>query len=228
MKTKRVKKIKKCLKSCHKKNLKNVDKKGWSEFVKAGKKYSKCIKKCDQKGGRTKRKSKGELSKQKKLVLKLMSEFDWPKNTSRKNVMRGDQKEYEGFALGMINLLPLMWKDGVKKQLSKKTKLQKYQELYKETKKLMKLGDPNFKFTTIQYNKNQQTAKHKDAKNVGVSYIIGLGNYTGGELIIYDLEDKNSKKINIKNRFYKFNGSEHFHETAPFEGERYSLVFFNV
>jgi hypothetical protein len=250
MKTKKVKRVKKksnivmfknkCLKDCHKKHLKKFNKKddknkkftekNWAEFVKASKKYSDCVKKCDKKGGKTKRKRKSNdnVNKQKKLVLKLMSNFKWPINTSRKNVMRGDQKGYEGFALGMINLLPPNWKDGVKKQLSKKTKQPKYQELYKETKKLMKIGDSAFKFTTIQYNKNQQTDKHKDAKNVGVSYIIGLGNYTGGELIVYDLEDKNSKKINIKNTFYKFNGSNHFHETAPFEGERYSLVFFNV
>lgn len=176
-----------------------------------------------------KTKKKPSVSSQKKLVLKLMREFKWPMNTSRRNIMRGDQKKYEGFALGMINLIPHLWKKkGVKKQLSNKTNDERYKELYNETKKLMRLGDPKYKFTTIQYNKNQQTAKHKDGRNVGVSYIIGLGNYTGGELIVYDLEDKNPKKINIRNKFYKFNGSIHFHETAPFKGERYSLVFFNV
>ena len=27
--------------------------------------------------------------------------------------------------------------------------------------------------------------KHVDARNTGVSYIIGLGDYTGGELLVY-------------------------------------------
>ena len=92
----------------------------------------------------------------------------------------------------------------------------------------MKLKDPNFKFTSIQYNKNHRAAKHQDSKNMGVSYIIGLGDYKGGELIIYDENGKNPVKHNIKNRFYKFNGSIYPHETAPFKGERYSLVFYNI
>ena len=48
------------------------------------------------------------------------------------------------------------------------------------------MHDPKFQFTTIQYNKNMRAARHVDGRNVGTSYIIGLGNYTGGELIIYD------------------------------------------
>ena len=54
-----------------------------------------------------------------------------------------------------------------------------------------------------QYNKNHRCAKHKDGRNVGESYIIGLGDYTGGELMVWDENDKNPKKHNIRNKFYK-------------------------
>jgi hypothetical protein len=179
-----------------------------------------------------------DLEDQKKVVLKLLQELKFP-TTQRPNVIRDSDKKkaaakgttanYEGFVLGKV----YSWAGkgelaGYKKITSSKTRDKKYKELYTETKKLMKLKDPNFKFTSIQYNKNHRAAKHQDAKNMGVSYIIGLGDYKGGELIIYDENGKNPVKHNIKNRFYKFNGSIYPHETAPFKGERYSLVFYNI
>ena len=157
-----------------------------------------------------------------------MRELVWP-TTERNNVLREGQTNYEGFALGKV----ISWagkgdKAGYRKVLSLKTQEKKYKVIFKETKKLLKMKDPEFKFSSIQYNKNHQAAKHKDAKNMGTSYIIGLGNYTGGELIIYDKDGNNPKKHNIRNKFYKFDGSIYPHETAPFKGERYTLVFFKI
>ena len=87
--------------------------------------------------------------------------------------------------------------------------------------------EPEFKYSTIQYNKNHKCARHKDGKNVGESYIVGLGDYEGGRLIVYD-ENDNPEYIDIKNKFYKFNGSKYHHETEEFSGERYSMVYFCV
>ncbi len=170
-----------------------------------------------------------KLPCQKKKVIELLRKTNFPQNTSRKNVMRSNQTSYEGFVLGMINLIPY-WakKKGKKQDLSVRTKDPKFTNLYKNSIELLKLKDPEFKFTTIQYNKNQRAAKHKDGRNVGESYIIGLGNYTGGELMIWDENDKNPVKHDVRNKFLKFNGSERFHETQPFKGERYTLVYFNV
>jgi hypothetical protein len=166
---------------------------------------------------------------QKKKLLEILRNTNFPLNQSRKNVMKKGQVSYEGFVLGMINLLPFWAKiKGTKQDLSVRTKDPKFKELYKNTRLLLKLHDPNFKYSTIQYNKNHRCAKHKDGRNVGESYIIGLGNYTGGELMVWDKNDKNPKKHNIRNKFYKFNGSDHFHETQPFKGERYTMVYFNV
>lgn len=75
-------------------------------------------------------------------------------------------------------------------------------------------------YTSIQVNKNYKTKPHIDRNNVGNSYIIGLGDYGGGQLVI------NSYKHNIKYQPILFNGSEWKHSTEPFTGDRFSLVFF--
>lgn len=187
-----------------------------------------------KKRSRTHKKSKPTVESQKKLVLKMIRELKWPR-TQRPNVVRPSQVEksekggYEGFVLGIVT----SWagkgsRSGYRKMLSMKTREPKYKKLFRESKKLMKLKDPKFKFTSIQYNKNNRAARHRDAKNVGVSYIIGLGDYTGGELIIFDENEKNPVKHDIRGKFNTFDGSKYPHETAPFKGERYTLVFYST
>jgi len=187
--------------------------------------------KTDRKNTR-KTKKKVTLESQKKLVLKMLREMKWPK-TARPNVLRKSHVDagfsgYEGFVLGMIT----SWagkgsRSGYRKMLSMKTREPKYKKLFKESKKLMRLKDPKFKFTSIQYNKNHRAARHRDAKNTGISYIVGLGDYTGGELTIFDEHEKNPVKHDIKGKFNTFDGSKYPHETAPFSGERYTLVFYS-
>ena len=79
-----------------------------------------------------------DIECQKKLVLQLLRDTPFPKNTSRKNIMRTEHKEnkvrYEGFVLGIINTRGLV---GVGKMMSVKTQNPKFRELYLETKKLM-------------------------------------------------------------------------------------------
>ena len=178
---------------------------------------------------KTKKKICKNVPCQKKELLDILRKTNFPLNQSRRNVMKKGQVSYEGFVLGMINLIPY-WanKKGHKQELSVRTKDPKFKELYKNTRSLLKLHDPKFKYTTIQYNKNHKCAKHRDGRNVGESYIIGLGDYTGGELIVFDENDKNPVKHDIRNKFFKFNGSKYPHVTAPFKGERYTMVFFNV
>lgn len=191
--------------------------------------------KSKRKTNKTKRKTKSiTLNSQKKLVLSLLRELKWPR-TQRPNVLRKSHVEkseksgYEGFVLGIVT----SWagkgeKSGYRKVLSLKTHEPKYKKLFRETKKLMRLKDPKFKFTSIQYNKNHRTARHRDASNVGISYIVGLGDYSGGDLIVYDENEKNPHKYDINNKFYSFNGSKYPHETSPYKGERYTLVFYST
>ena len=180
----------------------------------------------------TRKKSKPTVESQKSIVLNMLREMKWPR-TQRPNVIRQSQVEksektgYEGFVLGIVT----SWagkgsRSGYRKMLSMKTREPKYSKLFNESKKLMRLKDPKFKFNSIQFNKNHRCARHRDAKNTGVSYIVGLGDYTGGELTIFDENEKNPVKHDIKGKFYTFDGSKYPHETCPFKGERYSLVFY--
>lgn len=89
---------------------------------------------------------------------------------------------------------------------------------------LLYMGD--FEWNQVVINKNFEIIRHKDSNNVGESYIIGLGDYTGGELCVE--QNENEKLIiDIKNYPYTFNGSEKYHFVLPFEGDRYTLVFYN-
>ena len=87
-----------------------------------------------------------------------------------------------------------------------------------------KHADEPFSVDQVQINRNWWSPPHKDAGNVGVSSIIGLGNYEGGETVV-EYPD-NHVEYDIKNKFKSFNGSLYTHWTKPFEGLRFSLVFY--
>lgn len=104
-----------------------------------------------------------------------------------------------------------------------KTKYPDMEDYFKEFS-ILYMGD--FDFNQVVINKNFEITRHIDGKNVGESYIIGLGDYKGGELVIEENE-KEKRIIDIKNNPYTFNGSEKYHYVLPFEGDRYSLVFYS-
>lgn len=79
-----------------------------------------------------------------------------------------------------------------------------------------------FRFTTVQVNYNYKTKTHIDKNNIGDSVIVGLGDYKGGNLLV------EGKPYNIKYHPLMFNGSEMEHGTAPYTGNRYSLVYFRT
>lgn len=74
----------------------------------------------------------------------------------------------------------------------------------------------------VQVNDNYRSAPHRDKGNRGESYIVGFGDYSGGALNIHDTP------YDIRHRAYVFRGSEQLHWTEPWEGQRYSLVFFKI
>ena len=78
---------------------------------------------------------------------------------------------------------------------------------------------------SITLNHNLKCKPHIDAYNKYDSIIVGLGDYTGGELCLYN-EDKMDECIDIKNKPLRFNGSKIIHSTNDFEGDRWSVVYF--
>jgi len=82
-----------------------------------------------------------------------------------------------------------------------------------------------FTYTSIQVNDSFLCKTHKDKHNVGQSYIVGFGNYTGGELVLKQPDDT---LYNIRHRPVLFNGSETEHYTKEFEGRRWTLVYHTI
>jgi len=148
------------------------------------------------------------------LLLNELQCINFPKNTSRKNI---SSEPTSSFVLGSVNYRG-------QKSLGGRTRgpsifNTKFPKLYSLVKKLIKLHKPDFKYTTIQVNKNIQSDPHIDKNNVGPSYIIALGNFTGGALVI------EGERFNIFNTWKHFDGTLG-HWVEPFEGERFSLVYF--
>ena len=96
----------------------------------------------------------------------------------------------------------------------------KFPELYLLARRYIELYHPDFKYTTIQLNKNVKCTPHIDKNNCGESYVIALGDFAGGRIVI------EGKPCNIRGRWKKFNGKEQGHWTEEWEGTRYSLVYF--
>ena len=58
-------------------------------------------------------------------------------------------------------------------------------ELYDVLVKLGAMIVPAFiPWTAIQVNKNYQTKPHVDGNNIGLSYSVSFGDFTGGELVV--------------------------------------------
>ena len=77
--------------------------------------------------------------------------------------------------------------------------------------------------STIAVNRNAQFRPHVDngaGSGQSESLIVGLGTYTGGELMV------EGEKKDIRYKALQFNGWTQRHWTLPFCGERFSLVWF--
>ncbi len=77
--------------------------------------------------------------------------------------------------------------------------------------------------STIAINRNAQFRPHTDSgagAGQSTSLIVGLGTYAGGELMVEG--DKND----IRYKGIEFDGWKQRHWTMPFQGERFSLVWF--
>lgn len=147
-------------------------------------------------------------------VLDILKNTKFPKNTNRKNI---SNKSVECFALGLVPYRGQYFCDY--KTFGDSRFNKKYTLLYDKLRDLIKNYDNTFKYTTIQVNKNVVCNPHKDKNNVGLSYIIGLGDYLDGELII------ENQKFDIKNKFLLFDGKM-THYNNVFIGDRYSIIYF--
>ena len=188
-------------------------------------------------------------------ILQLLQSIDWSmaKNTSRKNVIRdndpstprlnGNHKKGKPYCQSFIfgrnmkdpNYEYSYWS-------------QQYPAIDQALQQFFhKYNTTHFTYTHMTLNKNLQCKRHTDGGNMGWSYIIAFGHYTGGQLRIEPptirttnppkqsqqqqqqqvYHPPNGTKICDSHRtFVLFNGKEQPHETLPFTGERYTLVYY--
>lgn len=98
----------------------------------------------------------------------------------------------------------------------------KYPDL---TKYIFSLFDKifDFKYTSIQINKNVVCPPHIDSNNQKKSLIFSIGNYEGCNLFV------EGEEYNTKCQPYIFDGSKLLHWNSPLiSGTKYSFVLFNV
>lgn len=161
-------------------------------------------------------------------VLTALSNFKFPKNPGRMNVRREGFDELRSCIIGYV----LAWggckEDPALNNIRRKELSVISKKNVKFTQLLMDFGfeKSGDYWDSICVNKSYPMAKHIDKNNVGTSFIIGLGNYTGGDLRVYE-KDGSYNDIDIRKGFL-FNGAKQYHEVLPFEGERFSLVYYNI
>jgi len=79
-------------------------------------------------------------------------------------------------------------------------------------------------YTSITINQNYRAKPHKDRGNVGPSFLVAFGDYTGGDLRLWEDEEV---CVDVRTPLIK-DFSKVLHGVEPFEGERYSLVFYTL
>jgi hypothetical protein len=115
---------------------------------------------------------------------------------------------------------------------------EKYPDVYKA---LIAYGNQvvpkGWEYQTITLNHNAKAKKHIDKKNVGKSVIVGIGNYSGGELRVFSADSSKHHDYDIHDKPCMFNGGLLPHETQTFSGEgthgkyirgmgRYTMIFY--
>ena len=156
-------------------------------------------------------------------MLAILEATEFPKNKGRTNVLKKGQTFSHSMVLGKVRKLYSSC-DG-KVCLVPSRHNEKHKAVLAAAKSLMRSHNPSYKFDAVTINKNHAAAKHVDKNNKPPSYIIGLGNYTGGELVFTDKKSPHYGSHNIKNKWLKFDGSTE-HHVKPFKGTRYTLVYY--
>jgi len=161
-----------------------------------------------------------------------------PRNTTRKNVMPNGTKYINGMLMGLFSY-------GGRVGLTVATL--RHPNLTKLLIKLIRREIGEFPFTSIQLNYNYASKPHVDRNNLGPSYIVSFGDHSGGQLWVHrpggetnffypsdgevisaEYRPGNNylgEDLSVQNAWTKFDGTK-LHFTRPFQGERYSLIFF--
>ena len=104
--------------------------------------------------------------------------------------------------------------------IAKNTFNPKLEKLQRTLLMLARLYIPDFRFSSIQINKNFNSSVLHVDNNIGPSVTLSIGHFTGGKLYVHS-----KGLLTTKERLVRFNGSNP-HLVLPYEGKRYSFIFF--
>lgn len=79
-------------------------------------------------------------------------------------------------------------------------------------------------FNSITVNQNYRADKHRDKNNLGNSFLVAFGDYTGGRLLIH--EGDLSGAHNIQYTPIRADFAKLLHSVEEWDGERFSLVYY--
>lgn len=80
-------------------------------------------------------------------------------------------------------------------------------------------------WNAVTVNQNYQAGPHKDKHNRGPSFLVAFGDFIGGELEFH--EGPRLGLHDIRHKPIIENFSAYTHSVRPFQGERFSLVFYS-
>ncbi len=82
-----------------------------------------------------------------------------------------------------------------------------------------------FECSTAHVNRDFNGVPHVDKNNVGLSWALSLGDFTGGELVIETEDPRVLACHTTKRRPVIFDGHRP-HWVLPYEGRRYSVILY--
>jgi hypothetical protein len=140
-------------------------------------------------------------------VLAALEHVDFSENNGRLNTKQSSSQKQESFCLGLVHAWSTNifgYAGGVSggNGIIASGQSQGRPQLGRLLARFMRAADPSFTFTSIQVNKDYESAMHLDKNNLGPSYIIGLGDYSGGRL--WGLE---FGTLDIKKNWVQFDGN---------------------
>jgi hypothetical protein len=145
-------------------------------------------------------------------ILRYLRSIQLPRET-RRSVRASVKHDKRGFVLGYVISYDQGW-------VCSSATLQ-HPELAKMLCRYIRRRFPKLVFTSIMVNEGR-SALHVDKSNCDLSAIVSFGEHTGGELWQYP-----DTVLKILKRPTLCHGSLP-HITLPYEGERYSIVYYNL
>ena len=162
-------------------------------------------------------------------VLTALRTIDWSeaKNTSRRNVIRTEDRETLKTNQGKPYCQSFIFGQNMKDPNGKMSWWStEYPNQYVVLQETATKYVPEFSYTHITLNRNLRCKRHRDKGNLGPSFIAGFGPFKGGALIVEREGGGGEREFDVRSKLVSFNGATQAHETKPYTGERFTVVYY--